>query len=112
MREVERSAERVAEGVVGAAVGEIHCEAGHQAPERDPAARVQVVAVAHRPREPRDDVTYRLEPDRHRERTRVRHDHAADPLRERVDAGVRRRLRWQADRQQRIDERVLGAEEG
>ena len=55
------------------------------------------------------DVVRRLEPEGDRERAAVAHRAGADRLRERVDAGVRRRPRRQPEREQRVDERVLGA---
>ena len=64
-------------------------------------------AVCHRLAQRVRHVVTRLEAERDGERRRVGHRAPADRLRQRVDAGVRRRARRQPVREHRIDERVL-----
>ena len=72
-------------------------------------ARVAIRAVLEGALERAADVVHRLEPEGDRERAAVAHGAGTDGLGQGVHAGVRRRSRGQAEREQRVDERVLGA---
>ena len=107
---MEHPADRLAERVLGGAVGDVHRQSGHEAAAGHLRAGGRVGAVAVGRDERAADEPDRLQRDRVADRRADGGDHARDGLGERVDARLRGRVGRDGVREHRVDDGVLRAQ--